>query len=173
MRSHDAASGAADADRAARVCRADAGGRAGQAALPWVPRARATGGPPVRGCPWGGVAAEVDPAGMGVAAARRCRARTSARSDQGGGRVIQPPAEPPRYAAVRPDGKAWNRPFTSEAAAGRVIVGGTNGKREQRQRRADLERAGWHVRPLQSPHIHSQPDSETSTGLSRDLWINK
>ncbi len=52
-----------------------------------------------------------------------------------------------RYVAVRPDGRAWNRPFSSEATAWRAVVGGTNGTREQRQRKADLVRAGWKVRP--------------------------
>ena len=39
----------------------------------------------------------------------------------------EPPAPPPRYVVVRPNGKVWNRPFTSEAAAWRVVVKSTNG----------------------------------------------
>ena len=60
--------------------------------------------------------------------------------------MTQLPAEPPHYAAVRPDGKAWNRPFISEAAAWRAVVTGTNSPAEWRQRKADMERAGWRVR---------------------------
>ena len=59
----------------------------------------------------------------------------------------EPPAPPPRYVVVRPDGKVWNRPFTSEAAAWRVVVKSTNGPVEWRRRRAEAVRAGWTVRP--------------------------
>ena len=50
------------------------------------------------------------------------------------------------YKAVRPDGRVWDRPFSSEAAAWRAVVGGTNGTRDRRKRKADLVRAGWRVR---------------------------
>ena len=61
-------------------------------------------------------------------------------------RALEPPSPIPWYVAVRPDGKAWNRPFTSQAAAWRAMVKGANNDREWRQRKADLERAGWKVR---------------------------
>ena len=58
---------------------------------------------------------------------------------------LEPPSPIPWYVAVRPDGKAWNRPFTSQAAAWRAMVKGANNDREWRQKKADLVRAGWKV----------------------------
>ena len=47
-----------------------------------------------------------------------------------------------RVVPVRPNGVACSRTFTSEAAAWRAIVGGTNSRQEARERRARLEREG-------------------------------
>ncbi len=47
---------------------------------------------------------------------------------------LEPPSPIPWYVAVRPDGRAWNRPFTSQAAAWRAMVKGANNDREWRQR---------------------------------------
>ena len=63
-------------------------------------------------------------------------------------RYKEPPAPPPRYVVVRPDGKVWNRPFTSEAAAWRMVVKSTNGLVERRRRKENALRDGWTVRPV-------------------------
>ncbi len=52
----------------------------------------------------------------------------------------------PRFVSVRPNGATWSRSFTTEAAAWRAIVGGTNDVREAQMRRAQLKQAGWTVR---------------------------
>ena len=58
-----------------------------------------------------------------------------------------PPAQPPQYVIVRPDGTAWQRSFTSEAAAWGASVRGANNLAEWRVRKAEMIRNGWMVRP--------------------------
>ena len=53
------------------------------------------------------------------------------------------------YRVYRPDGTAWTRTFTTEAAAWRVAVGGCNSERERRARQAERQRAGRRITPVE------------------------
>ena len=69
-----------------------------------------------------------------------------------------------RYAPVRPDGRRWDRSFTSEATAWRVVIGGVNSERERRERRARLVAEGWRVEPVaKSERPPSSPPRRTDT----------
>ena len=72
--------------------------------------------------------------------------RTDGNAGQLNGLLDHMTAPPPKYVAVRPDGRPWERTFFSETAAWRAVLKDAASQAEWRRRKADLERIGWTVR---------------------------